>query len=102
MNMPRFKKKDKRTEIDKEIEDLEKTLRNMSVDDKDYDKVLNTLERLYALKGKKNPIKEIKKLDPNTVAVIIGGLIEIGLIMSYENLHVISTKSFSRVIRPKI
>lgn len=102
MNMPKFKKKDQRTELEKEIEEVEEVLRGMTINTDDYDMVLSKLERLYALNGRTNPVKELKRLDPNTIAVIIGGLIEIGLIMSYENLHVITTKGFSRVIRPKI
>lgn len=102
MNMPKFKKKDRRSELEKEIEEIEEILRKTAINDDNYDVLLVKLDRLYSLNGERSPIKEIKKLDPNTIAVIIGGLIEIGLIMSYENLHVITTKGFSRVIRPRI
>lgn len=94
--MPKLKKR-KTDLIQEEIEDIEKVLRTTSPDDESYDNLVSKLERLYALRDKKH--KSVK-VDSNTLAVIVGGLLEIGMIMSYENLHVISTKAFSRIIRP--
>lgn len=101
MDMPKFKK-DKKTELEKEIEYVTEALRKLSVDDENYDKTLSQLDKLYNLRGKEKPVREVKRLDPNTVAVIIGGLVELTIIVTHENFHVITTKAFSRMLRPRI
>lgn len=94
--MSKLKKKE--DAIRDEIVEMEKLLRITEPTDDEYDQTIAKLERLYALRDKK---KCKTKVDPNTIAMIMGGLVEIGLIMSYEQLHVISTKAFTRVIRPR-
>lgn len=99
MKAPKFKKK--KTYLEQEIEDIEILLRDTSPESKDeYDRLTSILGSLYALRDKEKNSK--KSIDPNTLAVIVGGLLELGLIMNYERFNVITTKGFSRIIRPRV
>ena len=88
-----FKKKDK---VDEVIDDLVNTLVGMNVHDEGYEIVLRQLERVYVLKNR------IKKLDPNTVAVVGGNLVGILLILNHEKLNVITTKALGFVIKGRV
>lgn len=70
----------------------------------EYQKCQETLSKLYEVD---NTVKEVKQngkhsIDPNTLLVVAGGLVEIVLIMNHERLYVIATKAMSRVIRAKL
>lgn len=91
-------KKTKPTLLDEVITKTEWQMHDL-LDKKDYekaDKVANTLETLYASKEKATKSSKISK---DTMAVIAGNLIGIGLILSHERLHVISTKALGFVLR---
>lgn len=93
----------KKDALDEEIEEMEVILREETkITSDDYKKILNRLEQLYDLRSKKNGCRERERISPNTVLVVAGGIAEILLIMNYENLHVISTKAWSRVLRGRI
>lgn len=103
--MAKFKlklKRDKRTELDKEIDELVEIMREEKFSSDEYAQYLERLERLTEIRAKEKPVKERRSLDPNTILVVLGGLAEIGLIMGYENLHIISKNALGRVLRPKI
>lgn len=95
-------KKDKRTAVEKEMDRLMQYLNDTDPDSPEYDGILEEVERLSEIQNKEKFGKERKPIDPNTILVVLGGVAEIVLIMSYENLHVISTKAFGRILRPKI
>lgn len=101
--MLKFKqKKDKRSEIDKEIDAILGLMKDELPGEPEYDKNLEALERLTEIRAKEKPVKEVRRIDPNTILVVLGGIAEIVLIMSYENLHIISKNALGRVLRPKI
>lgn len=62
----------------------------------EYDRLLTQLERLYALQG--NAPQAISK---ETLAIIAGNLIGIVLIVAYEQKHVMTSKAFANLIRPR-
>lgn len=96
--MKLFTKRDKRTNLEKEIDAVLKHIETMDPASEDYTKIVKNLETLYAAKGE----KPIRRLSPDTIAIIIGGLLEIGLIMGYEKFSVISTKAWGRLIRGRV
>lgn len=57
---------------------------------------LEHLERLEALKTKDRR----KPLSRDVLAQVVGNLAGIGIIVGYEQAHVIATKAFDRLIRP--
>ena len=95
-------KRDKRTELDKEIELLMEEMAVTEFYSEEYDNLLTKYERLTDIRQKEQPVKERRALDVNTVLVVVGGLMEIGLIMGYEQLHILSRNALGRVLRPKI
>lgn len=105
-------KKDKRTnlerQIDKLLEELEqsgvvevktddegKTKANLSAE---YDIKLKVVERLVKLRAE----KQNKHLTPDTIAVIAGNLLGILLILNYEKLGVVTSKALGFVIRGRV
>lgn len=98
-------KKDKRTLLEREIARLEESMSKISDQTSDkYVKCQEMLAKLYeidvSIKTQKSNDK--RRLDPNTVFTVIGGMVEIVLIMNHERLYVITTKALSRVIRARL
>lgn len=99
MKMPKIQRKDKRSMLDKEIDKILAQMEKVeNVLSDEYEQLSDRLGKLMEMKGQKG-FKEVRKLDPNTVIVVVGGITEIILIMTYEQGHVIATKAFSRVLR---
>lgn len=95
-----FTKKDKRTVLEKEIDRL--LLKMSKMEDQNSEEYKTASERvgkLIEINVKRNQSVDKKKLDPNTLAVVIGGCLEMVIIMTYERTHVIATKAFSRILR---
>lgn len=96
-----FKKKT--TALDREIDRIEDDMEtdyNQMTDD--YEKKMEILNRLIELRDKEQKSRKVEWPKADTIAVIVGGLMEILLIMSYEWGHAITTKAFGRVIRARI
>lgn len=88
----------KPTPTDVEIAKLLKKLSEMKTDDADYPKVLSFLERLNKVKAdERRP-----KISRDTMLLVLGNLAGIVLIVAYEQKHVITSKGFSQIIRPKV
>lgn len=97
-------KKDKRTPLEKEIDAVTTVLNDFEDPTSDeYAKVLNRLEQLADVQEKMNSGKPVRKpIDPNTILIIAANLVGMGFTMGYEQLHVIATKAWNLIIRPKI
>lgn len=103
MKLP--EKKDKRTKLEKEIDRLEDMLAEINDPSGDrYRAIQEMLCSKYEALTRLNEVQADakKRIDPNTLMVVMGGIAEILLIMHHEQLHVIATKAFSRVIRGRI
>lgn len=87
--------RDRRTDIEKLID--EQIINNVGTVDnlKDLNEVVELYERRQ--KAGKKPV-----VSPDTIAVIAGNLLGIGLILSYEKLNVISTKALGFVLRGRV
>lgn len=68
---------------------IESALDDLSPYDDDYSKKVKAIATLHNLKQNEKP----QRVSPDTKALIIGNLIGIGIIVTHERFHVISTKS---------
>lgn len=91
----RFKKNEP-DNIDEMIDNIVREMENLSPDTEEYAKMMTSLERLYELKKNKK-----QQVSPDTMAIVIGNLAGIVLILTHERLHVITTKAYQLVVRPK-
>jgi hypothetical protein len=80
--------------LEEEIVSVIRHLKITAVDSEEYAKVLNHLDKLYALKGDKPD--RVKK---DTMAVIGGNLLGILMILKHERMDIITSKALSFVIR---
>lgn len=87
----------KNTKFDEEVDRLMGELAEWPVNSENYQIALESLERLYELKGKKK-----FKVSPDTVAVVVGNLAGIVLILNHERLHVVSSKALGFVMRGRV
>lgn len=95
-----FAKKDKRGLLEKEIDRLLLKMNEMEDQNSEEYKVASErVGKLIEINVKKNQSGDKKKLDPNTMAVVIGSCLELIIIMTYEKTNVIATKAFSRLLR---
>ena len=85
------------TPIDKQIARVLEQMSAIPVGSEDYTALMTILERLQGLrlKERREPISR------DTVALIAGNLMGILLIVAYEQKHVITSKGFGQVIRPR-
>ncbi len=95
-----LKRKDKRTELEKEIDDEIEYLRSIACDVEDYeqkyDDELTRLERLKKLKDEK------KSISPDTLLVVLANLLGIALILGYEKAGVVTSKAMNFVLRGRV
>jgi hypothetical protein len=83
--------------LDREIDAVLDEMQRKGVLSEDYPELLSHLERLQK-------IKETERLDPvsrDTLALIAGNLMGVLLIIAYEQKHVITSKGFNQIIRPR-
>lgn len=97
--MFKLTKKDKRTELEKEIARMEITLAATDPTSENYAKIADGLEKLYRIHENLN--KGIG-VDPNTLLVVAGNLMGILLILKYEKLDVITSKALGFVLKGRV
>jgi hypothetical protein len=93
-------KRDKRTALEKEIDDLTATLQHIDPYTDEYRDRLESIERLSKLRDENKKSK--LRVSPDTMVVVAGNLAGILLILLHEKLHVISTKALNFVIRGRV
>ena len=96
--MGKTAKKDKRTYLEVEIDNVLKTMLTMDPASEDYTAMAENLERLYKLKA----VDSNKKVSADTMALIAGNLLGLALIMSFEKTNVITTKALGFVLRGRV
>lgn len=82
------------------IDQLTLQLAHMDVDDPDYVRCVNHLERLHRIKAEE--AQNHRGIDPNTVVTALANLLGIGIIVGYERVHVVTTKALAFVLKPKL
>lgn len=94
------KKEDKRTGLEKEIDRLSETLSYTDMDTDEYDDIVSKIERLTSIKEKLEKAKcNDDKVSKDTLIVVAGNLLGIGLILGYERINIITSKALNFVIR---
>lgn len=85
------------TPIDKQIAMVLKEMHLQRIGSEEYLALMTSLERLHELKmrERREPISR------DTIALIAGNLMGILMIVAYEQKHVITSKGFGQVIRPR-
>jgi hypothetical protein len=83
--------------IDKQRNVVLSEMQKLGVAHEDYPKLMAYLERLSEIKDKERN----DPLSKDTVALIFGNLMGILLIVAYEQKHVMTSKGFSQIIRPR-
>lgn len=71
----------------------------LDVDTPEYNETLEVIERLHKLHSHE---KEGRKVSPDTLLLVLGNLAGILLILNYERLQIVTSKSFGLLIKPKI
>lgn len=93
-----FTKKDKRTNLEKEIDEVLFYMSGLSPESQEYSNIINNLEKLY--KAKNEELN--RKIKPDTIAIIAGNLLGILLILGYEKTNIITTKALSFVLKGRV
>jgi hypothetical protein len=61
----------------------------------EYPDMLAYVERLNAIKNNK------RRISPDTFAIVLGNLLGIVIIVSYERMHVVTSKGMNFILKPK-
>lgn len=94
----KFTKKDKRTNLEKEIDDVLKEMELLDKDSDEYKKRVVILERLYKAKS----MDTNRRVSPDTIAVVAGNLLGILVILNFEKANVITSKALGFVLKGRV
>lgn len=92
-----FFTKEKDEPLEDEIDGIYKEMHRIGVTDEEYPKMLALLERYYKLKA----MNRQKPVSREAMLNIGGNLLGIAMILTFEWGHVITSKGFNQLIRPK-
>jgi hypothetical protein len=90
-------RKEKATRSDALIDAVLDEMHRAGVNSDEYPKLMTYLERLHDVKAKESR----PTVSPDTIALIVGNLAGILCIVAYEQKHVMTSKGFSQLIRPR-
>ena len=96
--MLKLTKRDKRTNLEKEIDRVLLEASYMDPHSKEYAEVMDNVEKLYKAKS----YERSRTVSPDTIAVVAGNLLGIGLILGYEQSHVITSKALGFVLKGRV
>lgn len=99
MKLNLLTKKDKKTRMEKVIDSILEKLSTMDPSSEEYEQVVANLETLMKAESYK---KDSSKVSADTKWVVIAGILELVLIMGFEQSHVITTKAFGRILRGRV
>lgn len=91
--MLRLRRKTEDEHFDSLIEKCLVELQTKDPGTDEYAKTSAHLERLIKLKAEYRP----KRVNPDTVAIVVGNLVGILIIVMYEETHVITSKAFNTI-----
>lgn len=90
-------RKEKTHPLDAPIAVVLGTMDNSDVLSEEYSTLIRHLERFHDIKEKEQP----DPVSRDTIALVAGNLLGILLIVAYEQKHVMTSKGFSQIIRPR-
>jgi hypothetical protein len=82
--------------LDSAIDEALSKLKDIDPNSQEYDALMTALIDLYKLKEKHQ-----KQVSPDTKAIVFGNLAGILLIISYERVHIVTTKALGFVMKPR-
>lgn len=94
----KFTKKDKRTNLEKEIDSLLLEMEDKDPDTDEYRNNVKDLETLF----KARSYEKQKSVSPDTIAIIAGNLVGILFVLNFERLNVITSKALSFVLKGRV
>jgi hypothetical protein len=89
---------DESSVLDPVIEEVISEMKGFEANQEEYTQMAYNLKVLMEAKAAE-PRKE--KVSPNTVAVIIGGIVQIAMIVIFERTGVLTSKSLPFVLKPR-
>jgi hypothetical protein len=98
--LKKFTKKDKRTKLEREIDDVVDYMKLLSPETKEYTVVAENLERLHKAKAILDERK--RKVSPDAIVGGVVSLVGIGMIIWHEKADVITTKALGFVTKGKV
>lgn len=95
--MPSLPFKKGPTPLDEAIDRIMNDMTTVTPGSEEYATLLERLERLTKLKTdtRRQPIS------PDTVLTVVGNLLGVGVIVSYEHAHVITSKALGQLLKTK-
>ena len=93
-----FTKRDKRTNLEKEIDSVLKEMSRLKKDSEEYADMLDNLKVLYEAKG----VEPIRGVSVDTIAIVCGNLVGIILILTFEKIDIITSKALGFVLRGRV
>lgn len=91
-------KKDKRTNLEKEIDRTLELLQDPNISPEEYSDRIGYLDKLYKMKS----YQSSNRISADTRAMIISNLAGIALILWYEKADVITTKALGFVTKGRV
>jgi hypothetical protein len=91
-----LKTKNAPTKLDEVIDAALTQMLSVSPTTEDYARAADQVTKLYKLKEASTP----KRVSSDTMAVVLGNLAGIGMILSYERVHIVTSKAIGFVLRP--
>lgn len=91
-------KRDKRTNLEKEIDAVITYMSGMNPETQEYAAAAANLKELYSTKAQ----EKSNRISPDTLAVIAGNLLGIILILGYEKADIITSKALAFVLRSRV
>lgn len=94
----RITKRDRRTNLEKEIDRVLEEMSKLLPDSSEYKTIGDNLEKLYKAKGESDKLK----VKPDTIILVVGNLLGIVLILGYEQTNIITSKALNLVIKGRV
>jgi len=95
----KFTRKNKRSSIDKEIENVLEVMGLLNADSVEYTKMANNLDTLMKARSYS---KDQTTVSMDTVWTVGGSIIGILILIGYEQAHVITSKALGFVIKGRV
>ena len=90
-----LKKQNEPSGLDNAITDVLSEMKGFTADADEYSKMVEQLVKLHALKEAEKPCRVSK----DTVLIVVGNLVGIAMILSYEKTNVITTKALQFMLK---
>jgi hypothetical protein len=91
-------KRDKRTNIEKEIDSVLDVMRTYTANSHEYTDMARNLEMLYKAKSHET----CSRISPDVIATVAGNLLGIVLILGYEKANIITSKALGFVLKGRV